>query len=80
MQTRHQLNIFANHPRQHFLHIRDRLIQVQNFRLQHLLAAERQQLLRQRRRPFRRPPNLLQAVLRALIHFRLRPATTRRVP
>src|SRR5580658_6522237 len=46
---------------------RDSFIQIQNFRLQHLFPAESQQLVRQRRRPVRRPSNLLQPVARSLV-------------
>ena len=42
-------DVFANQAREHGLVIRDRLVEVHVLRYQHLLAAERQQLLRQRR-------------------------------
>lgn len=40
----HQFYILAQHAQQQILHLRDDLVQVEDFRFQHLLAAKRQQL------------------------------------
>ena len=48
-QLARQRDVLANQPRQHALQPDDGLIEVHFLRHQHLLAAERQQLLRQRR-------------------------------
>src|SRR2546430_5136766 len=41
----------ADDPPQHLLHVRDHDVDVEHLRLQHLLAAEGEELLRERRRP-----------------------------
>ena len=43
----HQIDIFPDHPRQHFQVFGHHFIQVENLRRKHLLAAECQQLPRQ---------------------------------
>ena len=46
-----ELHVLADHAPQHLLHAREDLVQIDDLRLQHLLAAEGEQLPRQRRPP-----------------------------
>ena len=49
VEPRDQLDVLADHPLQHHLHVGDDLFQVEHLGLQHLLTAEGQQLLRKLR-------------------------------
>ena len=57
------LDFFSQQHRHHLVHISDHGIQIQHMRLQHLHAAERQKLPRQRRGAIRRLLHLHHAVL-----------------
>ena len=46
-EHRHELDVLADQAAQHHVHVADRRVQVEDARLQHLLAAERQQLARE---------------------------------
>ena len=57
VELHHQANIFANQRRQELGHLSHQIVEVQYFRLQHLLAAQCQQLPRQCRSALRRTQN-----------------------
>ena len=48
-EHRHELDVLADQPAQHHVHVADRRVQVEDPRLQHLPAAEREQLAGERR-------------------------------
>ena len=78
-----QLDVFANQARQHALQPENGLIEIDLLREKHLLAAERQQLLRQRRRALPRLLDFLEGrsiriVRRPVIEQQLRVAENRR--
>ena len=50
-----QLDVLADEPAEHLLRVGDDVVEVEHPRRQHLLAAEGQQLPRQRGRPLGRP-------------------------
>ena len=50
-QNRHQVHVLADQPAEHRAHVGDQGVQVEHDRLQHLLAAEGEQLLGEHRRP-----------------------------
>ena len=54
IEHRDERQVFTEQPLQQRLHSGDDLVHVEHGRLQHLLAAERQQLLGEQRRPLRR--------------------------
>ena len=62
-----QLDVLADQPAEHLLHPGDALVQVQHLRLEHLLAAEREELPRQVRRALRRRPDLLDVGAKGLV-------------
>ena len=58
-EHRDELDVLADQPAQHHVHVADRRVQVEDPRLQHLPAAEREQLARERGRAVGRPLDLL---------------------
>ena len=64
VQRRHQRDVFADQALQERLSSRHHLIEIEHLRLQDLLAAEGQQLLREQRGAFAGPPHLLDVATR----------------
>ena len=56
---RRQLDLLAQQPREHAVHALDHVVEAEHLRLEHLLAAVREQLLGQRRGPFAGAAHLL---------------------
>ena len=69
IERRRHDDVLADQRAQHRLELDDDPVQVEQLGLQHLLAAEREELPRQERRPVRRLPDLVEIVaeLRALV-------------
>ncbi len=69
IERRHQPDVLADQALQQGLGARDDLVEFEHLWLQDLLAAEGQQLLRQRRRAFTGPPHLLDVGARGVPGF-----------
>src|SRR5262249_48116377 len=67
-----QLDIFADQPRQHLLHVPDHQIQVEDLWLKHLLATEGQKLTGERRCSFCGLVNLADVILQRIVFLELR--------
>ena len=64
------LDVLADQAAQHLLHLADDVVQFQDPRLEHLLAAEREQLARQRAGPVGRLGDLLDVLANARVSCR----------
>ena len=59
-----QVDVFANETPEHFVEVPDQIVDAQHDRVEHLLAAEREQLAGEGRGPLRRPADFLHVFAR----------------